>query len=52
VGVEGEASSIVQREHFCPSCYRRIDVEIVMPGAPSLIDIEIRNAPRTGSGPS
>jgi N-methylhydantoinase B len=45
LGVSGEATKIVQREHYCPVCYRRVDAEILMPGDPSLVDIEISSAP-------
>lgn len=41
------AGELVLREHFCPSCMRRLDAEVVRRGEPSLVDVEIW-APATG----
>jgi hypothetical protein len=35
------AAMLVLREHFCPSCTRRLDAEVVRRTDPSLIDVEI-----------
>jgi N-methylhydantoinase B len=32
---------LVQREHYCPACMRRLDAEIVRAGEASLADVEI-----------
>lgn len=38
----GPARELVQREHYCPGCLRRLNAEVVRRGESSLVDVEIR----------
>lgn len=46
-GDSEEAAELVLREHYCPSCARRLDAEVLRRSEPSLVDVEIW-APPTG----
>jgi N-methylhydantoinase B len=40
-GDSDAAGELVLREHFCPSCVRRLDAEVVRRTDPSIVDVEI-----------